>query len=57
MYEFLDSYIPQPGSTDPYGRPEVILQKFPLRLLPDMIWKLPHVKDFLLNYNHETTKN
>jgi len=47
MQHFLDQYQPDVGSTDPYGRPENILQNYPIELLPDLIFHLPRVKDFL----------
>jgi len=48
LFSFLDSYKPQEGSTDPLGRQNHILQKYPLNELPSLIFDLPQVKEFLL---------
>lgn len=45
--EFLDSYEPKEGSTDPYGRDDHILKKYPKELLPQKIFELPNVEKFL----------
>lgn len=57
MYAWLDNYNPGPGSTDPYGRPEYRLEQFPIEFLPDLIFKLPHIQNYLFNYKHEKTSN
>jgi beta-1,4-mannosyl-glycoprotein beta-1,4-N-acetylglucosaminyltransferase len=48
MNDYLTNYRPQEGSFDPYGRTDHILRKYPLELLPEMIFELPRVKEFLL---------
>lgn len=44
----IKNYIPKNGSTDPLGRKDHILKKFPRELLPKKIFELPRVKNFLL---------
>jgi len=47
--KFIDEYIPVPGSTDPLGREDNILQPYDVQNLPDLIFKLPAVKNFLFS--------
>jgi hypothetical protein len=47
MKNFLDSYKPEVGSTDPYGRSNHLLQPYPVDKLPKKIFELPRVEDFL----------
>lgn len=46
--EFIDGYQAKENSSDPLGRPNHILKKFDVDLLPKMIFSLPTVRDFLL---------
>lgn len=48
LFTFMDTYVAKEGSTDPLGRANHILQKYPIDQLPAKIFELPHVKDFLL---------
>jgi hypothetical protein len=47
-YKILDKYNPEEGSTDPLGRQDHILKKYSIGLLPDKIFELDHIKQFLL---------
>lgn len=47
ILEFMESYLPQDGSTDPLGRRDHILKRFDTSLLPKIIWQTDRVKDFL----------
>ena len=47
-FEVLDNYSPEAGKTDPLGRKDHILKKYPIGLLPDKIFELDHIKQFLL---------
>ncbi len=44
---FLKSYVPGNGSTDPLGRPDHILRPFDTKLLPHLVWELPRVRKLL----------
>ncbi len=48
MLDFLDSYKALPGSTDPLGRKDHILQAYPHDLLPPELFKLDRVRNYLL---------
>jgi beta-1,4-mannosyl-glycoprotein beta-1,4-N-acetylglucosaminyltransferase len=57
LINFLDQYKPNENSTDPLGRQNHILKKYPIENLPSKIWELPRVNQFLLsNKNIEETK-
>lgn len=45
---FLDTYVPTTGTTDPLGRPDHILQDYPVELLPQQLFDLERVRNFLL---------
>jgi beta-1,4-mannosyl-glycoprotein beta-1,4-N-acetylglucosaminyltransferase len=48
MMEFMDKYKPAEGKTDPMGRTNHILKKYPVEELPQIIFKLKRVEEFLL---------
>jgi beta-1,4-mannosyl-glycoprotein beta-1,4-N-acetylglucosaminyltransferase len=48
IVKFLDSYVPQDGDTEPLGRQDHILKKYPLSKLPRKIFELNRVQKFLL---------
>ena len=48
MINFINTYTPKENSTDPLGRKNHILKKYPLDKLPKKIFELPRVKEFLL---------
>lgn len=48
MLEFMDSWKPEEGKTDPLGRYNHVLKPFDYGKLPKVIFDLPRVKDFLL---------
>lgn len=48
MLDFLDSYKPIVGGTDPLGRKDHILTYYPHDLLPKELFELDRVKSFLL---------
>lgn len=48
MFEFLDKYVPKENSTDPLGRKNHILKKYPLENLPQIIFEVERIKNFLL---------
>jgi len=48
MMEFIKNYKPMVGSTDIFGRKSFKLNKFPNEYLPNLIFQIPHIKDFLL---------
>jgi hypothetical protein len=48
MMQFLDSYKPEVGKTDTYGRSDHILLPYPIEKLPKQIFRLSKVKEFLL---------
>lgn len=50
---FLEDYTPEEGNTDPLNRQDHILRKYPLELLPQKIFELPRVKEFLISYQTE----
>lgn len=47
IINYLDGYVPGPGTLDPYGRTDHILVNYPTELLPKKIFELERVKDFL----------
>jgi len=49
--EFMKSYIPKEGEITPYGDVDKVLKKYPTENLPDIIWNLPRVKNYLLPEN------
>lgn len=48
MMKWLDDYVADVGSNDPYGRKDHILKPYPIENLPQEIFKLERVKKFLL---------
>lgn len=48
-FSLLENYFPQENSTDPLGRTDHILKKYPISLLPSKIFELERVKNFLLS--------
>jgi hypothetical protein len=48
MLQFMDTYTAKENSTDPLGRKSHILKKYPLENLPEQIFNLARVKEFLL---------
>lgn len=48
MLKFIENYKPIEGATDPMGRPNHILKNYPITELPEKLFELPHVRDFLL---------
>lgn len=48
MLDFIDSYRAQAGATDPLGRTDHILEPYPHELLPEKLFKLERVKNYLL---------
>lgn len=48
MLEFMDQWKPEEGGTDPLGRNNHILKPYPVSKLPQVIFDLPTVRDFLL---------
>lgn len=48
MLDFLDSYAPKENSTDPLGRKNHILKKYPMESLPKLIFEIERIKNFLL---------
>lgn len=48
MLDFLDNYVPGENSTDPLGRKNHILKKYPIENLPKIILETEQIKNFLL---------
>lgn len=48
MLDFIDSYRAKAGATDPLGRTDHILEPYPHELLPEKLFKLERVKQYLL---------
>lgn len=48
MLKFMDTYSAKENETDPLGRKNHILKKYPKSNLPKKIFELPRVKEFLL---------
>lgn len=48
MMKFIDGYSAEENATDPLGRKHHVLKKYPLSSLPQKIFELPRVKNFLL---------
>jgi beta-1,4-mannosyl-glycoprotein beta-1,4-N-acetylglucosaminyltransferase len=48
MMQFLSKYKPEENSTDPLGRKNHILKKYPLENLPSLIFDIERIKNFLL---------
>lgn len=46
MLTYLDTYDPQPGSLDPYGRSDYFLKDYDVNRLPPLIHQLPHLKEY-----------
>ena len=49
--EFMRSYFPEEGQISPSGNVNQILKKYPTENLPDIIWNLSRVKNYLLPEN------
>lgn len=56
MMEFIKNYNPEIGSTDIFGRKSFKLNKFPAEYLPEIIFQIPHIKNFLLPKINESTE-
>jgi hypothetical protein len=55
MMTYMGRYVPAEGATDPLGRPDHILRKYDISLLPDLILKEKKFKDFFLpDENYES---
>jgi len=48
VVKFLDTYVPTEGETEPLGRQDHILKKYPLDKLPAKLFELKRVQEFLL---------
>lgn len=48
MLEYIDQWKPEENKTDPLGRYNHVLKKYPVEELPQVIFDLPKVKNFLL---------
>ena len=48
MLEYMDNWKPEDGGTDPLGRYNHVLKPYPVSELPQVIFDLPRVRDFLL---------
>jgi hypothetical protein len=48
MLAYLDSYKASAGGTDPLGRGDHVLVPYPHDLLPEKLFKLERVKQYLL---------
>jgi tetratricopeptide (TPR) repeat protein len=46
--EFMRSYIPEEGKISPSGHVDRVLKNYPTENLPEIIWNLPRVKNYLL---------
>jgi tetratricopeptide (TPR) repeat protein len=55
--EFMKSYVPKEGEISPCGNVNQILKKYPTENLPDIIWNLPRVKNYLLPEEYEIKTN
>lgn len=53
MEKFMNNYVPNEGSTDPLGRSDHILHYYPPELLPDEVFKLNRVKNYLLPHGRQ----
>lgn len=51
MIDYINSWKPEEGKTDPLGRHNHILKTFDIEKLPKVIFELPKVKQFLLPDN------
>ena len=49
MMEFFETYEPTVGNTDLFGRQGYKLEKFPTEWLPNLIFKIPKLENFLLD--------
>ena len=45
---FMETYVPEEGATDPFGRQNHLLARYDIAQLPDSLFKLPRVQSFLL---------
>lgn len=52
-----DNYVAEENSTDPLGRTDHILKKYPINLLPSKIFELEGVRNFLLPNCSKTWKD
>lgn len=48
MVDFMDSYEAKEGATNPIGDVTTVLRKYPLEELPQVLFTLPRVKNYLL---------
>jgi beta-1,4-mannosyl-glycoprotein beta-1,4-N-acetylglucosaminyltransferase len=48
MHEFMATYVAKEGSTAPLGEVDTVLKKYPLNKLPDKLFTIPRVKNYLL---------
>ena len=55
MQDYLDHYDPIEGSSDPYGRTEYFLQKYPIENLPKILFELKHLKNYFFGNGNEIT--
>ena len=51
MVDFMESYVAREGATNPIGDVTTILKKYPLEELPQVLFTLPRVKNYLLPDN------
>ena len=54
VLKFIDLYNPEAGKTDPLGRNNHILKKYPIEKLPSLVTTLPKVKKYLLPARQKT---
>jgi hypothetical protein len=48
ILNFLGTYVPKEGGTDPLGRTNHIIKKYPIEKLPSKIFELENVRKYLL---------
>ena len=53
MQDYLSEYTPQPGSLDPYGRSEYILNSYSEDLLPPELFNFPHLYSYFFGSSYE----
>ena len=56
MIEFLENFVPEDGAASPSGIEYVILRNYSTELLPQIIFDLPRVKNYLLPQSTEKTE-
>lgn len=49
VHKFIRQYIPSPGQFDMLGRQDIVLQAYNINELPDLIFKLPSLKNYLFS--------